>query len=78
MGAGQDGTSNFGTQVPDGSYRLAMIGANADGTTSPVNFTVQGTATGIVRQNNAIRLQMGTQTADFASVQQVLPYSAGP
>jgi len=68
-----DGMSNFGTRVPDGSYRLAVIGANPDGTTSPVNFAVQGTATGIVRHNNVIQLQMGTQTADFASVQQVLP-----
>ena len=68
-----DGTSHLGTKVPDGSYRLAVMGANADGTTGPVNFAVLGTATGIVRQNNAVQLQVGTQTVDFTSVQQVLP-----
>lgn len=68
-----DGKNNAGTTVPDGSYRIAVIGANADGTTTALPFAVQAMATGVVRQNNAVQLQLGTQTADFSTVQQVLP-----
>ena len=68
-----DGKSNTGMKMPDGSYRVAVIGANPDGTTAALPFTVQGTATGISRQDNTVRLQMGTQVADFSAVQQVLP-----
>ena len=68
-----DGRNNAGTRVPDGSYRIAVIGANADGTVAAQAFTVQGTATGMSRQDNAIRLQMGAQAVEFSKVQQVMP-----
>ena len=68
-----DGRNNAGSRVPDGSYRIAVIGANADGTVAAQAFTVQGTATGVSRQDSKVNLQMGTQVAPFFAVQQVLP-----
>lgn len=68
-----DGRNNAGARVPDGSYRIAVIGANADGTVAAQAFTVQGTATGMSRQDNTVRLQLGAQAVDFSKVQQVLP-----
>jgi len=68
-----DGRNNAGTRVPDGSYRIAVIGANQDGTVAALPFTVQGLATGMSQQNNAVSLQMGTQAVSFTAVQQVLP-----
>ena len=68
-----DGRNNAGNRMPDGSYRIAMIGANADGTVAAQAFTVQGTATGVSRQDNKVALQMGTLVAPFSTVQQVLP-----
>lgn len=68
-----DGRNNAGAKVPDGSYRIAVIGANTDGTVAAQAFTVQGTATGMSRQDNAVRLQLGAQAVEFSKVQQVLP-----
>ncbi|HTW26869.1 MAG TPA: flagellar hook assembly protein FlgD [Acetobacteraceae bacterium] len=48
-----DGTDNNGNQVADGSYRIAVMGANADGSTSALNFSVIGTATGVVRGSSS-------------------------
>ncbi len=66
-----DGTDNNGNSVADGSYRIAVIGANADGTTAALPFTVVGTATGVQKQGNAIDLQLGALTTDFSTVQSV-------
>ena len=66
-----DGTDNKGNSVADGSYRIAVIGANADGTTAALPFTVVGTATGVQKQGNAIDLQLGALTTDFGTVQSV-------
>jgi flagellar basal-body rod modification protein FlgD len=68
-----DGRNNAGNQMPDGSYRIAVIGANPDGTVAAQPFTVQGVATGMSRQGNNVSLRLGSQTADFSAVQQVLP-----
>jgi len=50
-----DGTNGSGKTLPDGSYKVAVIGANADGTTSPLTFSVIGTATGEQSQSNGIQ-----------------------
>ena len=68
-----DGRSNAGTKMPDGSYRIAVVAANPDGSVAAQPFTVQGTATGVSRQDSKVNLQMGTQVAPFFAVQQVLP-----
>ena len=68
-----DGRNDGGSRVPDGSYRIAVIGANPDGTMAALPFTVQGLATGMTQQNNNVSLKMGTQAVAFTAVQQVLP-----
>jgi flagellar basal-body rod modification protein FlgD len=71
-----DGTDNSGNSVPDGSYRVAVIGANADGTTAALPFNVLGVATGVQKQGNAVQLQLGALTTDFTTVQSVVGQSA--
>jgi flagellar basal-body rod modification protein FlgD len=66
-----DGTDNSGKTVSDGSYKVAVTGANTDGTTSALTFSVLGTATGVTKQNNALQLQMGALSVDFSAVQSV-------
>jgi flagellar basal-body rod modification protein FlgD len=66
-----DGTDNNGNSVPDGSYRVAVIGANTDGTTAALPFNVLGIATGVQKQGNAVDLQLGALTTDFTTVQSV-------
>ena len=66
-----NGTTKSGSTVPDGSYKVAVTGANADGTTSALTFSVVGTATGVQSQSNGIQLQLGSQSVDFSKVQAV-------
>jgi flagellar basal-body rod modification protein FlgD len=66
-----NGTTSSGSTVPDGSYKVAVTGANADGTTSALTFSVVGTATGVQSQSNGIQLQLGSQSVDFSKVQAV-------
>jgi flagellar basal-body rod modification protein FlgD len=65
------GTNSAGTALPDGSYKVAVTGANADGTTSALTFSVVGTATGVQSQSNSIQLQLGALSVDFSKVQSV-------
>ena len=66
-----DGTDGSGHTLPDGSYRVAVAGANADGTASALPFSVVGTATGVRNQSNNVQLQMGALSIDFSKVQSV-------
>jgi flagellar basal-body rod modification protein FlgD len=66
-----NGTDGSGHSVPDGSYQVAVTGANADGTTSAVPFSVVGTATGVQSQSNSMQLQLGALSVDFSKVQSV-------
>lgn len=72
-----DGTDNNGNSVPDGSYRVAVIGANTDGTTTALPFNVLGVATGVQKSGNAVQLQLGALTTDFTTIQSVAGSSAG-
>lgn len=65
-----DGTDDAGNTVPDGSYRIAVIGANTDGSTSALPFTVTGTATGVqtASSGNGVQLQLGALSVDFSAV----------
>ncbi|MBN9563704.1 MAG: flagellar hook assembly protein FlgD [Alphaproteobacteria bacterium] len=72
-----DGTDNNGNSVPDGSYRVAVIGANTDGTTSALPFNVLGIATGVQKSGNAVQLQLGALTTDFTTIQSVAGSPAG-
>jgi flagellar basal-body rod modification protein FlgD len=66
-----NGTTSSGSTVPDGSYKVAVTGANADGTTSALTFSVIGTATGVQSQSNGMQLQLGALSVDFSKVQAV-------
>ncbi|MEJ0016070.1 MAG: flagellar hook assembly protein FlgD [Acetobacteraceae bacterium] len=66
-----DGTDASGRTLPDGSYKVALAGANADGTTAALPFTVVGTATGVRSQSNGVQLQMGALSVDFDKVRSV-------
>ena len=63
-----DGTDNSGKRVADGSYKVAVTGGKADGTTAALPFTVTGTATGVTRQDNAVQLQLGGLSVGFDKV----------
>jgi flagellar basal-body rod modification protein FlgD len=66
-----NGITSSGSTVPDGSYKVAVTGANADGTTSALTFSVIGTATGVQSQSNGMQLQLGALSVDFSKVQAV-------
>jgi flagellar basal-body rod modification protein FlgD len=66
-----NGTTSSGSTVPDGSYKVAVTGANADGTTSALTFSVIGTATGVQSQSNGMQLQIGALSVPFSQVQAV-------
>jgi flagellar basal-body rod modification protein FlgD len=66
-----DGTDGAGRSLPDGSYRVAVTAANADGTTSALPFSVIGTATGVQSQSNGMQLQVGDLSVDLSKVQSV-------
>jgi flagellar basal-body rod modification protein FlgD len=66
-----NGTTSSGSTVPDGSYKVAVTGGNADGTTSALATSVVGTATGVQSQSNGMQLQVGPLSVDFSKVQAV-------
>jgi flagellar basal-body rod modification protein FlgD len=67
-----DGRDINGNQLADGSYRVAVMGADGSGAAHALPFTVQGTATGVVQNGSGLTLQMGTLAVDFSAVKQVL------
>ncbi|MGH7102427.1 MAG: flagellar hook assembly protein FlgD [Acetobacteraceae bacterium] len=68
-----NGTSNAGGQMPDGGYTVAVEGANADGSTAALPFSVQGTITGVqTNSSGGLELELGATTVPFSAVQQVL------
>jgi len=66
-----DGTDGSGNTMPDGSYKIAVMGANTDGSTTALPFSVVGTATGVLSQSNGIQLELGALTVPFSAVQSV-------
>ena len=66
-----NGKDSAGNTVPDGAYSVAVIGANSDGTTSPLPFTVTGTATGVLSNTTGMQLKLGALDVDFSAVQSV-------
>jgi flagellar basal-body rod modification protein FlgD len=66
-----NGQNNAGTQLPDGAYNAALVTGNANGTTTPLPFTVTGTATGVESLSSGMQLELGALTVPFSSVQQV-------
>lgn len=67
-----DGKDAAGNPVPDGAYRT-VVQSGANGTAQDLAFTVTGTATGVQRSGNALKLSMGPLTVDLSKVQSVAP-----
>ncbi len=64
-----NGTNSRGATVPDGSYKVAVVAAAADGTTSAVSTNIVGTATGVQSQSNgSLELELGALSVPFSSV----------
>ena len=66
-----NGRDSNGATVPDGAYTVAVIGANTNGSTSALPFTVTGTATGVTSANNSLSLSLGSLSVPFSAVQSV-------
>ncbi len=66
-----DGTDNAGNAVPDGAYSISVVGANTDGSTTPLTFSVIGTATGVQNTSSGMQLDLGALTVPFSAVQSV-------
>ncbi len=66
-----NGTDGSGRTVPDGSYKFAVTGANADGTTTALPGSVIGKATGVLSQSTGMQLELGALSIGFSQVQSV-------
>jgi flagellar basal-body rod modification protein FlgD len=66
-----DGTDASGRTLPDGAYKVAVAGANTNGTVAALPFSVVGTATGVLSQSNGMQLRVGALSVDFSKVQSV-------
>ncbi len=67
-----DGTNAAGTTMPDGTYTVTVTGANADGTTAALAYTVHGTATGVLSDGaKSLTLQLGALSVPFSAVRSV-------
>ena len=66
-----DGTDNAGNTLPDGAYKVSVVGAGASAAGAAVPFSVVGIATGVQVQNNVVQLQLGGVTVPFSAVQAV-------
>ncbi len=67
-----DGKDQSGRTLPDGAYQVSVTGQNADGSTAPLPFTVQGTATGVKQGATSVQLELGDLTVDFSAVRSVV------
>lgn len=67
-----NGESDNGTDLPDGAYGISVNAVNSDGSTSPLTFSVTGTATGVTSSStNGVQLEMGALKVPFSSITSV-------
>ena len=66
-----NGDDLAGNAVKDGSYRVAVFGADGSGGAVALPFTVTGTATGVSSTGSALQLKLGAQSVDFATVRSI-------
>jgi flagellar basal-body rod modification protein FlgD len=67
-----NGADNDGNALPDGPYNVAVVGADATGTTSAVPFTSTGTPTSVQKTSAGLTVSFGSTTLDYDNVQSVL------
>jgi flagellar basal-body rod modification protein FlgD len=66
------GKDAAGNSMPDGTYKVTVTGANADGSSSALAYTVVGTATGVQTDGaSSLQLQIGALLVPFSAVRSV-------
>ena len=63
-----NGTSDSGSQLPDGSYNIAVETEAGSGNTSDVPFTVTGTVTGVTNNSGTMYVKMGDSVVDMSDI----------
>lgn len=63
-----DGRDAAGERLPEGAYRFAVIGSDAQGVVQPVDVTVRARATGAERRDGELRLVLGDLAVGFDKV----------
>jgi flagellar basal-body rod modification protein FlgD len=66
-----DGTGDNGISYPDGAYSIAVTTASG-GTSTPVPFTVVGTATGVVNSGSTLDVSLGGLKVGFSNIDSVV------
>ena len=66
-----NGAGNDGNALPDGPYNVAVVGADATGTTSAVPFTSMGTPTSVQKTSAGLTVSFGSTTLGYDDVQSV-------
>lgn len=66
-----NGADNSGNTVPDGAYKIAVVGADSSGNTTALPFTVTGTATGVTSTGSSVSLELGGLSVPFTSITNV-------
>jgi len=66
-----DGRNTAGTQMPDGAYRVEVVGHAEDGTTGTVDFSVTGRVTGAARLDGELKLRLGAATVGFSRLREL-------
>jgi len=67
-----DGKDSQGSVVPDGAYRVVAT-TSSGGAIQALPFTVSGTATGVQKSGDALKVQLGALNVDLSAVQPVTP-----
>ncbi len=67
-----DGKDSQGNVVPDGAYRTVAT-TQLGGATQDLPFTISGTATGVQKSGNALKVELGALKVDLSAVQSVTP-----
>jgi flagellar basal-body rod modification protein FlgD len=66
-----NGTNSNGQTLPDGAYTVTVTGGAPGASATALPFTVVGTATGVITQNNSVNLQLGALSVPFTAVTSV-------
>lgn len=70
-----DGRNASGVRLPDGAYRVAVSGRDANGAAVALSHTVRGTMTGAQRGDAGLTLNMGPVSLGFDALRSILPES---
>jgi len=67
-----NGQDSNGSQLPDGSYQVAVEAAGASGQPTALPFTVLATATGVQQTASGLQLELGGTSVPFSALQSVV------